>query len=41
MFVMNGTVEQSWTDAGAVLLGLFVFYVVMFGIAWCWGYRQR
>jgi hypothetical protein len=28
-------------DGGGILLGLFVFEVTCWGIAWCWGSRKR
>jgi hypothetical protein len=37
----SNSIPQSYTDAGGLLLGLFCFYLLCFGAAWCWGYRQR
>ena len=38
---MDGTVIASWQAGGGLLFGLFCFYVLVFGVAWCWGSRQR
>jgi hypothetical protein len=37
----QNTVEASYVDAGGLLFGLFCFYVICFGVAWNWGFRQR
>lgn len=31
----------SYKNGGGILLGLFVFEVVCWGIAWCWGAKKR
>jgi type VI protein secretion system component VasK len=38
---MNGGIAASYIDAGAIILGIFVFEVICWGIAWCWGARKR
>lgn len=38
---MSSPISSSYIDGGGILLGLFVLYVTMFGIAWCWGARKR
>jgi len=37
----GGTVLSSYQDAGGLMLGMFIFYVVTFGIAWNCGYKKR
>ena len=37
----NRSVIDSYVDGGGLMLGLFCFYVLAFGGAWCWGFRQR
>lgn len=37
----SGTIYSSFTDAGGLILGLFLFYVVAFGVAWYCGYGKR
>lgn len=37
----TATVLASYTDAGGLLLGMFLFYVLAFGIAWYCGYQVR
>lgn len=37
----DGTVLNSFTDAGGLFLGLFCFYLICFGVAWAFGIRQR
>ena len=34
-------ISTGYMDAGGILLGLFVFEVTCWGIAWCWGARKR
>lgn len=36
-----GSVPASFENGGGLIFGLFCFYVLCFGIAWCWGSRQR
>jgi hypothetical protein len=38
---MKGSVLDSRVDAGGLLLGLFLFYVLAFGIAWYCGAKKR
>jgi hypothetical protein len=35
------TIPNSYINGGGILLGLFVVYVIIFGVAWCWGARKR
>lgn len=35
------TVHSSYIDGGGLLLGLFLFYFIVFGIAWYCGYQKR
>jgi len=37
----SGTIYSSFTDAGGLILGLFLFYVVAFGVAWYCGHGKR
>lgn len=37
----SGSVLSSFIDAGGLILGLFLFYVVSFGVAWYCGYGKR
>lgn len=37
----DGSVLNSFNDAGGLFLGLFCFYVLAFGGAWVYGSRQR
>lgn len=37
----SGTIYSSFTDAGGLIFGLFLFYVTSFGVAWYCGYQKR
>lgn len=37
----GGTVLSSFIDGGGLILGMFLFYVIAFGIAWYCGYQKR
>jgi len=34
-------IALNYEKGGGILLGLFVFEVLCWGIAWCWGARKR
>ena len=38
---MKGDMYVSFVDAGGLILGFFIFYVVCFGIAWFCGFKKR
>lgn len=37
----SGTILASYVDAGGLIFGLFLFYVVSFGVAWYCGHGKR
>jgi hypothetical protein len=37
----GGTVLSSFVDGGGLIFGMFLFYVIAFGIAWYCGYGKR
>lgn len=37
----SGTIYSSFTDGGGLIFGLFLFYVVAFGVAWYCGHSKR
>ncbi len=38
---MKGFMTLSFIDAGGLMLGFFLFYVLAFGVAWYCGYQKR
>jgi hypothetical protein len=38
---MNGSMLNSFTNGGGLILGFFLFYITAFAVAWGWGYRRR
>ena len=37
----TGTIVGSFVDGGGLILGMFLFYVAAFGIAWYCGSQKR
>jgi len=37
----SGSIYGSFVDAGGLIFGLFLFYVIAFGIAWYCGHAKR
>lgn len=37
----KGSVFSSFVDGGGLILGMFLFYVCAFGVAWYCGYQKR
>jgi hypothetical protein len=37
----SGSIFSSFKDGGGLILGMFLFYVLSFGIAWYCGYQKR
>jgi hypothetical protein len=35
------SVNASYLDAGGLLVGMFLFYIIAFAIAWYCGYQKR
>jgi len=37
----DASVHASYLDAGGLLLGMFLFYLIAFAVAWYCGYQKR
>ncbi len=37
----SGSIFSSFIDGGGLILGMFLFYVIAFGVAWYCGYQKR
>jgi hypothetical protein len=38
---LKGSIFLSFIDAGGLILGIFLFYVIAFAVAWYCGYQKR